>query len=128
MDSREREEFCESLRERESNMALRKLAVRYVVDRGMDEEVVANLLDRRVDWVRVWVSRYREGEPREILPARLPWSRRGGMARPNGSVSVRRPQAAPAYWHVLAWSPAGRTVQHRKFSSPPSGSSTSMAM
>jgi len=37
MDSREQEELRESLRERESNMALRKLAVRHVVDRGMGE-------------------------------------------------------------------------------------------
>ena len=35
--------------------------MRYVVDRGMDEEVAADLPGRRAGWASTWASRYREG-------------------------------------------------------------------
>ena len=43
-----------------SNVALRKLAARYVVDRGMTEEAAVNQRSRCVVWVCAWVSRYRK--------------------------------------------------------------------
>lgn len=79
MESRKREELREALREREANEALRKLAVRLVLDRGMEPVAVADLLDREADWVRTWVARYREGGlaalrdlPRSGRPALVP--------------------------------------------------------
>lgn len=79
MGTRRGEELREALREKDANEALRKLAVRLVLDKGMPKEAVAGLLDRSVDWVDTWVERYREGGipalldlPRPGRPASVP--------------------------------------------------------
>ena len=61
MGSHRREELREALRGREANEALRKLAVRLVLDKGMAREAVADMPGRSVDWVDAWTERYREG-------------------------------------------------------------------
>ena len=74
-------------------MALRKLAVRHVLDRCMDEEVAADL--PVAAWtVRAWVSRYREGGRvalRDTPPAGAPADDPG--SRPP-RVRVRRARDA----------------------------------
>ena len=61
MGSHRREELREALRGREANEALRKLAVRLVLDKGMMREAVADMPGRSVDRVDAWTERYREG-------------------------------------------------------------------
>jgi len=79
MGSHRREELREALRGRGANEALRKLAVRLVLDKGMAREAVADMPGRSVDWVDAWTERYREGGlaalrdlPRPGRPPKVP--------------------------------------------------------
>jgi len=79
MGSHRQEELREALRGREANEALRKLAVRLVLDKGMAREAVADMPGRSVDWVDAWTERYREGGlaalrdlPRPGRPPKVP--------------------------------------------------------
>jgi len=63
MDSRKGEGSLEALREKGANEALRRLAVRLVVDKGMETAEVAGLPGRGEDWVKTGAALYAEAPP-----------------------------------------------------------------
>jgi len=86
MGRRKGEDLRVALRDRGANEALRKLAVRLVLDKGMEPAEVADLLDRDADWVRTWAARHAEGGTGALRD--LPRPGRPPLVPPFGACTI----------------------------------------
>jgi len=131
MGSRKGEGPREALRERGANEALRKLAVRPVLDKGMRPAEVAGLPGRGEDWAGTWVARYAEGGlaalrglPRPGRPPLVPqhdapaflWGACHGRASPGPLLGAIEEGTGVRYHRSQMWgpgSPLGRRLSRR---------------